>query len=103
MEFIRDAHWYSSYSQALRDLKMDDDQATRYANAAWRLNANYRKHDTLKKENSTKVIYKAEPTTGASAKTCKATLMSGKTCSYKACCGEYCKRHRIVDLNVVKK
>ncbi len=103
-EPVRDAHWYSSYSQALRDLKLDDEGATRYANAVWRVNANYRIYDEIKKENSIKVIAnKPEPTTGATMKMCKATLMSGKSCSYKANCGDYCKRHRLVDLNVVKK
>ena len=103
----RDARWYANYNQGLTSLNMSEEVAVKWADASWRVNANYKRYELQKEARSIKVIpNKAEPRAGGGAammKMCKATLMSGKGCSYKAACGDFCKRHRMLDLNVVKK
>ena len=100
----RDFKWFSNYNHGILVLKLDDTVSAQHADAAYRLHINYQILEQQKRARCIKVIHnKAEPTSRDMSKPCKATLMSGKICSYKATCGDFCKRHKMLDLNVVKK
>jgi sulfatase maturation enzyme AslB (radical SAM superfamily) len=65
----------------------------------------YKRHENKKEERQVVVIDKPpEPTVTQRSqnKICMATTMSGKQCSFKAVCGDFCKKHRI-DKEVIGK
>jgi len=91
---IRDSKWEGAYYQALTFLKLPKEACEHYANTAQKMRELNQKIEDEKRQKFTKFLAiapKNEP------KTCRATLMNSKQCSGRAMCGDYCKRHRLIN------
>lgn len=94
MQVSRNEHWFSSFDQAFFTLKLSRGECEHYANAVYKMCAVKEK---LIIEKNLRSIQKITPRPEFTlAQPCKATLMSGKMCSQKANCGDYCKRHHLI-------
>ena len=95
---VRDAKWTNSYNQALNHLKLSPEKSEHFADAAQRMRALAQKIETTKFERRTKVLTVIRPEiSNQGPKLCRATLMNNKPCSARAQCGDFCKRHRLVN------
>jgi sulfatase maturation enzyme AslB (radical SAM superfamily) len=66
----------------------------------------YKRHEEKKESRQVVVIDKIpekQVTQRSQHKICQATTMSGKPCSFKAICGDFCKKHRIDKVPIGKK
>ena len=97
---VRDAKWTVSYNQALNHLKLTPEQSEHFADAAQRMRTLAKKIEDTKFERRTKVLVSLRSESAphqSSTKICRATLMNNKPCSARAQCGDFCKRHRLVN------
>ena len=94
---VRDAKWTVSYNQALNHLKLSPEQSEHFADAAQRMRTMAKKIEDTKFERRTKVLVSLRSECAPSMKICRATLMNNKPCSARAQCGDFCKRHRLVN------
>lgn len=100
MEVIRDSVWERCLSDAVKMYRLSEpnDACYQLANATWVMKKRYREHE--KKKDSRKLIVIDKPPEvvneqRTAKKTCCATTMSGKPCSFRAVCGDYCKKHSV--------
>ena len=100
MEVIRDETWQQCLVSAVKMFRLSepDDKCYRLADATWKCKMSYKRHEEKKESRQVVVIDKLPEsvvTQRTQVKTCQATTMSGKPCSFKAVCGDFCKKHRI--------
>jgi hypothetical protein len=108
MEVIRDATWEQCLAGAAKMYRLDepDDRCYHLADATWKCKMSYKKHEQKKADRKLIVLDRPPEvcvTSRTHAKTCQATTMSGKPCSFKAVCGDFCKKHRIDKAPLGKK
>jgi len=109
MEVIRDSMWKTCLSDATKmyRLRQPNDKCYRLADATWKMKMRYIKHANTKK-NSAIVVLDAPPKENApeqrtNHKICCATTMSGKSCRFKAVCGNYCRKHQVASTSIGDK
>jgi|TARA_R110000822_G_scaffold174728_2_gene314337 hypothetical protein len=100
MEVIRDAMWECCLADAVKMYRFSEPNEACYqlANATWIMKKKYQEHKMKKEQRQVVVIDKAPEIVNEmrnSKKTCCATTMSGKPCSFKAVCGDFCKKHSV--------
>lgn len=100
MEIIRDDLWNRCLIDAMKMNRVGeaDDKCYNLADATWKLRMSYKRFDQ-KKQSRTIIVLDKTPVavkeSRAHINICHATTMTGKQCSFKAVCGEFCKKHRI--------
>lgn len=107
MEVIRDQLWQDCLASAVKMHRLTEpnEQCIKLADATWKCKMAYKKAEAKKEERQVIVIDKVPEARGVQRsqnKICMATTMSGKQCSFKAVCGDFCKKHRI-DKDVIGK
>jgi hypothetical protein len=100
MEVIRDELWERCLADAVKMYRLSEpnDKCMHLADATWKCKMSYKKHAEKKDERKLIVLDRAPEVvteTRNAKKTCCATTMSGKPCSFKAVCGDYCKKHSV--------
>mgnify|MGYP000111079809 FL=1 len=108
MEVIRDATWEQFLVGAMKMFRVSepDDRCYHFADATWKCKMSYKKHEQKKADRKLIVLDRPPEvavTSRTHAKTCQATTMSGKPCSFRAVCGDFCKKHRIDKAPLGKK
>jgi hypothetical protein len=108
MQVIRDETWQQCLASAVKMFRLSepDDKCYHLADATWKCKMSYKKHEEKKESRQVIVIDKLPEsvvTQRTHVKTCQATTMSGKPCSFKAVCGDFCKKHRIDKVPIGKK
>jgi hypothetical protein len=109
MEVIRDAMWSTCLANAVKmyRLREPNEKCYRLADATWKCKMSYIKHDNTKKGSSVIVLdappKENTPDQRTSHKICCATTMSGKSCRFKAVCGDYCRKHRVASTSIGNK
>lgn len=100
MEVVRDELWERCLTDAAKMYRVGEpnEKCYKLANATWIMKMRYMEEAKKKQERTLIVIDKpremAAPQRTAK-KLCCATTMSGKPCSFKAVCGDYCKKHNV--------
>ena len=101
--------WSTCLANAVKmyRLREPNDKCYRLADATWKCKMAYIKHNNTKK-NSSIVVLDGPPKEPAieqrtSHKICCATTMSGKPCNFKAVCGNYCRKHKVVSTSIGNK
>jgi hypothetical protein len=115
MEVIRDHVWERCLADAAKMYRISepDEKCVQLANATWIMKKKYLEHEKKKDSRQIVVIDKPPDVISeqrTSKKICCATTMTGKPCSFKAVCGDYCKKHSVknvtlgtkVDVNQIK-
>ena len=89
----RDAHWNGYFREAQR---LGELQPEKVANSMWLFRA--RSAEANAGIGRVKFLTKAPPVTAANkvAAKCQAVNMNNTQCQFKAVCGKFCKKHRIV-------
>tara|TARA_B110000444_G_scaffold256437_1_gene292789 strand:+ start:848 stop:1204 length:357 start_codon:yes stop_codon:yes gene_type:complete len=100
MEVIRDEIWQKCLTDATKMYRLSEpnDACYNLADATWKCKMSYKLHEKKKNERQIIVLDKPPETINVqrnARKLCAATTMTGKPCSFKAVCGEFCKKHRI--------
>ena len=104
MDIIRDDMWNTCLVNAVKMYRLNepDDRCYHLADATWKCKMSYKKHEQKKEDRQIIMIDKipgsqlvSTPRFDSSKKICSATTMSGKPCSFRAICGDFCKKHRI--------
>ena len=108
MEVIRDETWQQCLTGAVKMFRLSepDDKCYRLADATWKCKMSYKRHEEKKESRQVVVIDKIpekQVTQRSQHKICQATTMSGKPCSFKAICGDFCKKHRIDKAEIGQK
>ena len=106
MEVIRDEIWQKCLTDATKMYRLSEpnDACYNLADATWKCKMSYKLHEKKKNERQIIVLDKPPETINVqrnARKLCAATTMTGKPCSFKAVCGEFCKKHRINDKNEI--
>jgi hypothetical protein len=100
MQVIRDEIWQKCLTDATKMYRLSEPNDVCYnlADATWKCKMSYKMHEMKKNERQIIVIDKLPETVNTKrnmSKLCAATTLTGKPCSFKAVCGEFCKKHRI--------
>ena len=100
MEVIRDTMWERCLNDAVKMYRLSEanDACYNLADATWKCKMSYKRHQEKKESRKLIVIDKPPDVVNeqrTSKKICCATTMSGKPCSFKAVCGDYCKKHSV--------
>lgn len=100
MQVIRDEVWQKCLADAtkMHRLTEPDDKCYNLADATWKCKMSYKIHEVKKNERQIIVIDKPpEPKSAqrTSNKLCAAMTMAGKPCSFRAVCGDFCRKHRV--------
>jgi hypothetical protein len=100
MEVIRDTLWERCLADAAKMYRISepDEKCVQLANATWIMKKKYLEHEKKKDSRQIVVIDKPPDVVNeqrTTKKICCATTMSGKPCSFKAVCGDYCKKHSV--------
>ena len=93
-----------SYEDCLRDamrlhrLSTPDERCEHLARSVFKMKNRYKKHEAHKKERSMVVITEAPKRVVEQKYTsniCQSTTLKGKKCTFKASCGNFCKKHSV--------
>jgi len=108
MEVIRDELWNNCLMDAMKMCRVDeaDDKCFNLADATWKMKMSYQKFDRKKQSRQIIVLDKTPADvkeSRAHVSICQATTMIGKRCSFKAVCGDFCKKHRIDKVKIGSK
>lgn len=100
MEIVRDSLWERCLADATKMYRISepDEKCVKLANATWIMKKKYREHSEKKEDRQVVVLSKAPEVVNeqrSTKKICCATTMSGKPCSFKAVCGDFCKKHSV--------
>lgn len=100
MEVIRDELWERCLADAVKMYRVHEpnDKCFHLADATWKCKMSYKKHADKKDDRKLIFLDRAPEVvteTRTTKKICSATTMSGKPCSFKAVCGDYCKKHSV--------
>ena len=108
MEVIRDTIWQECLTNAVTMYRLSepDDRCYILADATWKMKMRYLKHQ--QKKDTQKIIVLEKPPElvneqRTSKKICCAVTMSGKPCSFKAICGDYCRKHSVKNNSIGAK
>lgn len=100
MEVVRDSLWHTCLDDAIKMYRISeaDEKCLKLANATWVMKHAYTRIQNRKDTRRTMMIDKTpevvnEPRT--SKKMCHAVTMSNKPCSFRAVCGDFCKKHAV--------
>jgi|TARA_B110000240_G_C13477031_1_gene443589 hypothetical protein len=109
MQVIRDALWNVCLSDAtkMNRLREPNDKCYHLADATWKMKMRYKNIEARKKEHSL-IFLDAPPKVVQSQQRtqqsiCCAITMSSKKCRFKAVCGKYCRKHKVVDTSIGEK
>lgn len=108
MEVIQNDLWKNCLMDAMKMYRVNeaDDKCRNLADATWKMKMSYKNFDQ-KKQNRQIIILDKAPTEQKESRvhvsTCQATTMTGKMCSFKAVCGNFCKKHRIDKVKIGSK
>jgi hypothetical protein len=108
MEIVRDSIWQECLTNAVTMYRLSepDDRCYNLADATWKMKMQYLKHQQKKEQQKIIVLEKPPEIVNeqrTSKKFCCATTMSGKPCSFKAVCGDYCKKHSVKNTSIGAK
>lgn len=100
MEVIHDSLWQTCLNDAIKMYQVSEanDKCYHLANATWILKNKYKQAQNRKDNRKTIMIEKTPDAVNeqrTSKKICQAITMSGKSCSFKAVCGDFCKKHSV--------
>ena len=100
MEVIHDQLWERCLAVAAKMYRISepDEKCVQLANATWIMKKKYQEHEKKKDDRQIIVIDKPPEVVNEqrkAKKTCCATTMTGKSCAFKAVCGDYCKKHSV--------
>lgn len=100
MEVIRDELWERCLADAVKMYRIGEpnDKCIHLANATWIMKKKYQEHAKKKDDRKMIVLDKVPEVVNESRNTkkiCCATTMTGKPCSFRAVCGDYCKKHSV--------
>ena len=100
MEVVRDELWKRCLADAVNMYRISEpnDKCFQLADATWKCKMSYKRHAEKKEERKIVVLDKTPEVVVEirnAKKTCCATTMSGKPCSFKAVIGSYCKKHSV--------
>jgi len=110
MQVVRDASWNLFLNDAVKmyRLKTPNEKCYKLADATWKCKKKY--EEIKQQKDRSKIIVLDKPPEINTRekqlyhKLCKAKTMSGKSCSFKAVCGDYCRKHgKKVDLDDITK
>jgi hypothetical protein len=103
MEIVRDAVWERCLNDAVKMYRLSEpnDACYNLANATWVMKKKYQEAE--QKKDSRKIVFLDKPPEvvneqRTAKKICCATTMTGKPCSFKAVCGDYCKKHSVKNI-----
>jgi hypothetical protein len=91
-----------SYEDCLRDamrlhgVSSPDERCAHLARSVFKMKNRYRKHEEYKKSRSSVLITDAPKQVVEQKYTtniCQSTTLKGKRCTFKATCGNFCKKH----------
>lgn len=115
MEVIRDHLWDRCLVDAAKMYRISesDEKCVKLANATWIMKRRYLEHEKKKQSRQIIILSKIPEEVNESRtnkRICCATTMSGKPCSFRAVCGDFCKKHSVknaslgarVDLSKIK-
>jgi len=109
MQVIRDTLWTACLSDATKmyRLREPDDKCHHLADATWKMKMRYKEIEDKKKEN-TLIFLDAPPKDieiqqRTQQNICCAITMAGKKCRFKAVCGKYCRKHKVVNTSIGEK
>lgn len=115
MEVVRDAVWEKCLADAVKMYRLSEanDVCYNLADATWKMKRSYKRVQEKKDTRRIIILSKTPETTNeprTNKKICCATTMTGKPCSFKAVCGDFCKKHSVkhaqlgmkVDLSKIK-
>ena len=100
MEVIRDSLWQTCLTDAIKMYQVSEanDKCYHLANATWVMKNKYKQAQNRKDNRKTIMIEKTPEVVNeqrTSKRICQAITMSGKSCSFKAVCGDFCKKHSV--------
>lgn len=100
MKVIQDSLWYTCLADAAKMYRIDEvnEKCHALANATWVLKNKYKQAQHRKDTRRTIMIDKTPEVVNeqrTSKKICQAITMSGKPCSFKTMCGNFCKKHSV--------
>jgi len=115
IQVIRDSLWEKCLADSVKLYRISEpnDACIHLANATWVMKKKYQ--EAAQKKDDRKIIFINELETAKlvsdiknvsrskSNNICKATTMSGKRCSFKAICGDYCKKHNVKNVELGKR
>lgn len=100
MNVIRDELWERCLNDAVKMYRISEpnDACYKLANATWVMKKKYQEA-AQKKESQKVIVLDKKPDVVHHMrnvkKVCCATTMTGKPCSFKAVCGDFCKKHSV--------
>lgn len=108
MEIIRDSLWERCLADAVKMYRLSEPNEKCYslANATWVMKKKYEEAEKKKEGRKMVVIDKPPDVVNeqrTTKKICCATTMSGKPCSFKAVCGDFCKKHSVKNTSLGTK
>lgn len=87
----------------LHKISTPDERCAHLARSVFKMKNRYRVHEAHKKERSTMIISEA-PKRQVEQKhapnICQSTTLKGKRCTFKANCGNFCKKHSVSSKDV---
>ena len=99
-EVVRDKIWDKCLANAVDfySLKEPDDRCHKLADATWKTKMSYKRLQ-LKKDSLMSILIDQTPDPVVQKRTsavlCGATTVSGKPCSFRAVCGQFCRKHKV--------
>jgi hypothetical protein len=100
---MHDQLWERCLADAVKMYRLSepDERCVKLANATWVMKKKYQ--EAAQKKDSRKLIFLDKPPEvvneqRTAKKICCATTMTGKPCSFKAVCGDYCKKHSVKNI-----
>jgi|TARA_R110000851_G_scaffold124152_1_gene254292 hypothetical protein len=108
MQVVHDLMWERCLEDAVKMYRFSepDEKCIQLANATWIMKKKYQEHEHKKDARKLIVLEKPPEIVNeqrTSKKICCATTMSGKSCSFKAVCGDYCKKHSVKNVTLGTK
>lgn len=100
MEIIRDSLWHTCLTDAVKMYRVCEanEKCVQLANATWIMKNRYTQAQKRKDHRKTIMIDKTPEAVNeqrTSKKICQALTMSSKPCSFRAVCGNFCKKHGV--------
>ena len=108
MEVVHDTLWENCLSNAVTMYRLSepDDRCFHLADATWKMKMRYLEHQQKKDIQKIVVLEKTPEVMTeqrTSKKICSAVTMTGKPCSFKAICGDYCRKHSVKNNSIGAK
>lgn len=106
MQVVRDSVWMVCLQRAMEryEVREPDDRCYQLANAVWKCKQKQQEMKDARMQR--KIVFLDTPPEQAHiemrthAKICTATTMAGKRCHFRAVCGDYCRKHKVVSKEI---